>query len=60
MNGTLSGQQNADTIPKLLERNACFVFKATKDKVCVLSDTSTIASITDVNDANDLFGNLFM
>ena len=42
-----------------VERNACIVFKATKDKVCVLSDTSTIASITGVNDANDLFGNLF-
>jgi hypothetical protein len=44
-----------------VDRNAqCRIFKATKDKVCVFSDKITIASITDVNDANDLFGNLFM
>ena len=46
--------------PGYFDLDVSYVFKATKDKVCVLSDTITVASITDVNDANDLFGNLFM
>ena len=46
--------------PGYFDMDVSCVFKATKDKVCVLSDTITVASITDVNDANDLFGNLFM